>query len=255
VVTDNVLGRIQLLEEQNRVTSLATPTLCVADNEASRVFVGTETTILKSVEIAQNTTTGDNPITTTTVDPETDRQNVGTTLLITPRIHADRTATIRIVQEESRLGNVQTINFGDSESFQSQDVETRSVVTTVVAADGQICAVGGLIREEVANRDVGIPGLMNVPGVGSLFKTQSKSRARHELLVLIRPFILLAPGEAEPISKTMLTLLGELPATRNDIPALRNTEGGFKPLGQDLSEIPPQAIDAVERNATIWTTE
>jgi general secretion pathway protein D len=255
VVTDNVLGRIQLLEEQDRVVSLATPTLCVADNEASRVFVGTETTILKSVEIEQNTTTGDNPVTTTTVDPETDRQNVGTTLLITPRIHADRTATIRIVQEESRLGNVQTINFGDSESFQSQDVETRSVVTTVVAADGQICAVGGLIREEVANRNVGVPGLMDVPGVGSLFKTQSKSRERHELLVLIRPFILLAPGEAEPISKTMLTLLSELPAARNDIPALHNTEGGFKPLGQDLSVIPSQAIDSLSEKATIWTTE
>ncbi len=260
VVTNDVLARIQMLQDRNRLVSLATPNLCVADGEASRVFVGTETTVLKSVEIQQDTTGGNNPVVTRSVSPETDRQNVGTTLLITPRIHADRTTTIRLVQEDSQLGEIQTIVFGQDEqgndqSFQSQDVETRSVTTTVVASDGKISAIGGLIRESVHHRDVGVPGLMNAPVVGSAFKTTLKDRQRHELLVLIRPFVLLAPGEAEPVSKDLMQRLSEHPSAANDIPALRIGESAFMVVNENMYQAPKQAFDAVKHEAAVWPTE
>ncbi len=255
LVTDNVLARIQLLEDRNRLTRLATPTLCVADNEASRVFVGTETTILTSVEITQDTTTGDNPVTTTATNPETERKNVGTTLLITPRIHADRTATIRIVQEESTLGSIQTINYGQGESFQAQDVETSSVVTTIVAADGKISAIGGLIREQTGSRQTGTPGLMDMPLIGSLFKTKFASTERHELLVLIRPFILLAPGETEPVSRELMQRLSEHPSARDDIPAMRIGEGDFPVINDNLHHVPSEAIESLKNRASVWETE
>lgn len=216
VVTDDVMARLQWLEDNNRVIRLATPTLCVADNEASRIFVGTETTILESVSIQQDTTSGDNPVTTVSTDPETERINIGTTLLITPRIHADRTATIRIVQEESSLGSIQTISFGE-DSFRSQDVETSSVVTTIITSDGQISAIGGLIQEVNSERKSGIPGLMNLPLVGNLFKTTLKNKELHEILVLIRPSILLAPGEVESASNELFQRLNEHPVSSYDM--------------------------------------
>ena len=260
LVTDNVLARIQLLEERNRITRLATPTLCVADNEASRIFVGTETTILKSVEDITTVTGGVANTSQRSLNPETDRRNIGTTLIITPRIHADRTATIRIVQEDSRLGSLRTINFGqdalgNSRSFQSQDIETRSVVTTVLSSDGKISAIGGLIREEVQQKDTGIPGLMDTPWIGAIFKTSNKVRERHELLVLIRPFVLLAPGEAEPVTKKLLKRLSEHPSARDDIPAMRIGEGDFLLVNENLYNVPKRAIKAISDRAQIWSTE
>jgi general secretion pathway protein D len=260
VVTENVLSRIQWLQDRGRLVSLATPNLCVADGEASRVFVGTETTILKSVEVQQSTTGGDNPVVQQTVNPETDRQNLGTTLLITPRIHADRTTTIRLIQEESRLGTTQTIVYGQDEagsaqSFQSQDVDTRSVTTTVVASDGKICAIGGMIRESTEQRDVGIPGLMDLPVAGAVFRTSFKDRFRNELLVLIRPFVLLAPGEAEPVSQSLMQRLSEHPSAAGDIPPLRIGEGAFMVVNENMYQVPKQAFQAIKCETSVWATE
>lgn len=260
VVTNNVLARIQWLQDRGRLVSLATPNLCVADGEASRVFVGTETTILKSVEVQQSTTGGDNPVVQQTVNPETDRQNLGTTLLITPRIHADRTTTIRLIQEESRLGTTQTIVYGQDEagsaqSFQSQDVDTRSVTTTVVASDGKICAIGGMIRESIEQRDVGIPGLMDLPVAGAVFRTSFKDRSRNELLVLIRPFVLLAPGEAEPVSQSLIQRLSEHPSAAGDIPPLRIGEGAFMVVNENMYQVPKQAFQAIKCETSVWATE
>ena len=260
IVTDEVLARIQWLQDRGRLVSLATPNLCVADGEASRVFVGTETTILKSVEVQTNTTSGNNPVTTRSINPETDRQNLGTTLLITPRIHADRSTTVRLIQEESKLGQTQTIVYGQDEqgqnqSFQSQDVETSSVTTTVVASDGKICAIGGLIRESAEKRDVGVPGLMDAPVARAVFKTTFKNRERHELLVLIRPFVLLAPGETEPVSQDLIQRLSEHPSASGDIPALRIGESAFTVINENLYRVPKQAIKAVSYETSVWSTE
>ncbi len=95
VVSDEVLMRLQLLQDQNRLASLASPNLCVADGEVSRVFVGMETTVLTGLESETDVNTADGVISTyTSTDPETERRNVGTTLLITPRIHSQERVTI-----------------------------------------------------------------------------------------------------------------------------------------------------------------
>ncbi|MDR2756994.1 MAG: hypothetical protein LBC20_14955, partial [Planctomycetaceae bacterium] len=230
-VSDNILARIQAMQDSGRVVSLATPNLCVADNEASRIFIGKETTVLTAVSVSKSTTTGNNPVVDTSYDPEAERMNIGTTLLITPRIHADRTTTIRIVQEDSQVGETQEIIFGTDNSgsslgsrnmsFFSKDIDTRTVTTTVVAADGQVSAIGGLIREEVKHRDIGVPGLMKIPYLGMAFKTTFKNRERHELLILVRPFVLLAPGEGGQTTQCFLQRLSEHPSAHGIIPPLR----------------------------------
>ncbi|MDR1959660.1 MAG: hypothetical protein LBQ54_11570 [Planctomycetaceae bacterium] len=255
IVSNDVGARIQAMQDSGRVVSLATPNLCVADGEASRIFVGRETTVLTSVSVNTNTYTGTATTTETVYSPETERMNVGTTLLITPRIHADRTTTIRIVQEDSKVGDVQHINFGVTHSFESTDIETRTVATTVVASDGQISAIGGLIREEAEDRDVGVPGLMKIPYVGTVFKTSFKKRERHELLVLIRPFILLAPGEAGAVSDDMLKRLSEHPSAGGTIPPLRIGEGSFTIVNERIYDIPKDAFNAIKCQAVPWSTE
>ncbi|MDR3198289.1 MAG: hypothetical protein LBU34_10525 [Planctomycetaceae bacterium] len=263
-VSDNILARIQAMQDNGRVISLATPNLCVADNEASRIFIGKETTVLTAVSVSKSTTTGNNPVVDTSYDPEAERMNVGTTLLITPRIHADRTTTIRIVQEDSQIGDTQEIIFGTDTSgssiggrnmsFFSKDIDTRTVTTTVVAADGQVSAIGGLIREEVKHRDIGVPGLMKIPYVGMAFKTTFKNRERHELLILIRPFVLLAPGEGGKTTQCFLQRLSEHPSAHGIIPPLRIGEGSFNVVNERIYDVPKEAFRSIKHQAVPWST-
>ncbi|MDR1140995.1 MAG: hypothetical protein LBL62_04825 [Planctomycetaceae bacterium] len=263
-VSNNVLARIQAMQDSGRVVSLATPNLCVADNEASRIFIGKETTVLTAVSVSKSTTTGNNPVVDTSYDPEAERMNIGTTLLITPRIHADRTTTIRIVQEDSQVGETQEIVFGTDNSagafnsrnmsFFSKDIETRTVTTTVIAADGQVSAIGGLIREEVKHRDVGVPGLMKIPYVGMAFKTTFKNKERHELLILVRPFVLLAPGEAGQTTQYFLKRLSEHPSAHGIIPPLRIGEGSFNIVNERVYDVPKEAFQAIKHQAVPWST-
>jgi general secretion pathway protein D len=201
-VSDQVKARIQLLQDEQRVRSLATPSLLVADSEASRIFIGSEVTVLEKVEQEQSYVGEDNVTAVTTYEVTAPRKRIGTTLLVTPKIHADRTVTIRLLQEETELGSSRTIQYGKTgtDQFTSQDVEERSVTTTVVAKDGENIAIGGLIRKRRESQEIGVPGLMKIPYLGSLFKRNIRSETHKELLILIRPKVLLAPGEGEAAS-------------------------------------------------------
>jgi len=250
-ITDDLRARITLLEQQNRLTRLATPNLFVADNEASQVFVGSTTTILESVSTNTYTyTTGSNPYTTTTLTPTTSRVKIGSSLTIAPKIHADRTVTIRLLQENTAAGQLKTINYGTTNSFTSQDVEERTVVTTVQAKDGNLVAIGGLISEEISENTIGIPWLKDIPWVGNLFKSVTKTQSRHELMVLIRPFVLLAPGENENFSMDFLERVSKHPAATKDLPELGVGLREELPVGSHREEAQKAARERKVRSMT-----
>ena len=254
VASEHVLARLQMLEDENRLTGLATPNLCVADGEISRVFVGAETSVLTSINVFPGFIV-EGAATDNVTEPETERRNVGMTLLITPQIHSDRSVTIRIVQEDSQLGPIREIEYGVDGNFKSQDVETRSVITTVVAHDGEISAVGGLIREAQQMRDSGIPGLKDAPVIGGIFKAKTKTNARTELVVLLRPYILLAPGEGEKQTRSILDGASEHPGAHNGYVSLGIGRGEFPPRDLILPAPSDEELRMLEEEAASWETE
>ncbi len=210
-ITDRVNARIRLLQKEGRLTTLATPMLLVADNEASRVFIGTQRQFVEDVEAGRNIGTPEEPIFSEPT-PKLATQSIGNTLVITPKIHADRTVTIRLLQEDSQLGVARPVSYGGL-SFDLEDVQQSSIVTTVVARDGNLLAIGGLISEETGETVKGVPVLMHVPLLGNLFKHKTATKTRNELIVLIRPTVLLAPGEEGPASRDLLRRLSRHPAS------------------------------------------
>ena len=209
-IGNNFSARMQLLESKNRVTQLATPILLTANNEVSRVFVGEERPINRSFSASQVITTGNNTY-NTGAGTDIEFVPVGTALLITPSINADRTVTLRIVQEHSTV-NVKgaTILVPDGTGFQQQQVDvvqSREISGTFVAKDRMHVAVGGLIGENVHNNSSGIPGLSSIPILGQLFRRDDKGRTRSELVVIIRPYILNTPAEAESVSRELVKQL------------------------------------------------
>lgn len=204
-VSDNFRLRMQLLQNRNRVTSLASPILLVANNEVSRVFIGQEYPIVTNVSSQTNVTQGvisSTPNTSFTLEP------VGTTLLVTPSINADRTVTLRLVQESSSVitggATIPVINSNGTVTNQPIDVVSSQTVSgTLVAKDGLSLALGGLITESVTDQREEVPVLGQIPGLGILFRRQVTGRTRSEVIVVIRPFILSTPSESEATARAI----------------------------------------------------
>ena len=101
-VSDNFRARIQLLENDNRVTELATPLLLTANNEVSHIFIGQYIPIV--IGFSQSgAITGGNTTTAVQPTPQTSYTSVGQGLLITPNINADRSVMLRVSQQNSSV--------------------------------------------------------------------------------------------------------------------------------------------------------
>ena len=210
-VSDTFQARLQLLEKENRVTEVATPILLTTNQEVSRVFIGDERPIVNGYEesTASTTATGNsNVINQTIIVPQTEVRNLGTTLLLTPNINADRTVSLRILIEQSTLSPVQaTIPVEVGGTLVDADidvVQTKTFSGTIIARDGSSIAVGGLIEDKAADIESKVPVLGDIPGLGFFFRETSKVRKRTELVVIIRPYITTTPTETARFSREFI---------------------------------------------------
>lgn len=232
-VSASFRARMQLLEDKNRVTVLSTPLLLTANNEVSRLFVGREVPLNRSF-------TGPQPIPNTAVDnlnvpnnvnygagsTEIEFRPVGTTLLITPNINADRTVTLRILQEMSEVRERDArvfvpTNTGFNEVLLDV-VESRNVSGTVVAKDALTVAIGGLISEQASDNRQAVPVVGRIPVLGFFFRRQETGREKRELVILIRPYVFNAPCDASAISQDVLQELSIHPTTLDGDPSLHS---------------------------------
>ena len=227
-VSESFRLRMQLLEDKNRVTELATPLLLTANSEVSRLFVGEERPIVRNIssQVVVNTNN-------TTVAPSTtiEFRPVGTTLLLTPTINADRTVTLRLLQENSRIvangANIPVVTSDGNIVSQPVDVvATRTLSGTIVAKDGLMLAVGGLIEEQVTDIRSEVPILGKMPGLGFFFRRQETGRSRNELIIMIRPHVLNTPAESEAMSKDLVQSLSIHPNANDPGGTLKNYDAG-----------------------------
>jgi len=214
-VNNSFRARMQLLEDDNRVTVLNTPLLLTANNEVSRIFIGDTIPFTVGFNSPQVITGGNNN-TTIAGTPITELRDVGQSLLITPSINADRTVTLRVVQENARRvingGRIPVLNTNGVITNQEVDTVNRSTVSgTVVAKDGLAVALGGLIEDEVNDSREQVPGIGKLPVLGFFFRRQDTGRLRRELLVMIRPYVFNTPSESASISQELLQQLSVHP--------------------------------------------
>ncbi len=211
----NVRARMSLLETKNRLTAIASPVLLTANNEVSKVFVGEEVPITRGFNSGSTVAGAATVVQSST--PDIEFRPVGTTLLLTPNINADRTVTLRLVQENSstKKGGA-SIPVPTASGFLNQPVDTvqsRTVSGTFIAMHEQAVVIGGLIEELESVDRSGIPFLGDIPVLGALFRHDAKTKSRSELVVIIRPFIINTPREAEGISQRLSRDLSLNPKT------------------------------------------
>ena len=206
---EHVRVRLQMLATEDRLAVLATPMILCANDEVSRLFVGEERPLVRNFELQTTTTNG---VIQTQVVPSVDLRDVGTTLRVLPRINADRTVTLTLLQDVSSVSPggaslpVPGPN-GGIQSYPIDTVQTSNLEGTVVARDGMTLAVGGLISKQHVDRRVGIPYLMDIPLIGWLFGDTQRSEERRELVLLITPHVLLTPEEGRARSAARMRAL------------------------------------------------
>lgn len=191
--TGNFSAMLNLLEEQGKVHVLSSPRVATLNNQKAVLKVGTDDFFV--TEISTNSTTNSSG-TGQNVTPKITFQPFfsGIALDVTPQIDDDNLITLHIHPMISKVTAVsQTINLGTTIGtfvvpLASSDVSEMDSV--VRAQDGQMIALGGLIKQSTSNTDEQVPGLGALPLVGNLFKQKSHEVERRELVILLKPTVI-----------------------------------------------------------------
>jgi general secretion pathway protein D len=216
-VSNSFRARLQLLTTKNRVTQLAAPMLLSVNNEVTRLFIGENRPIITGVSLNNNINLSVNQ---SSLTPQIQFVPVGTTLLITPNINADRTVTLRLLQDNSTIEpNAATIPVptasGGIVSYPVDVVSSQLLSGTLVAKDGLTMAVGGLITENITHNTSSVPVLGDLPLLGYFFRRENTGRSRQELIILIQPHVLNTPAESEAAGRKLLKELSIHPLAAN----------------------------------------
>ncbi|MFY8085267.1 MAG: type II secretion system secretin GspD [Rubrivivax sp.] len=167
------------LQSQTSTNIISTPNLVTLDNEEAKFVVGSNVPFVTG----QFTNTGTavaNPFQTI------ERKDVGITLRIKPQIGEAGTVRMTIFQESSSVSDKVapgTTNAGPS-------TNKRQIETNVVVDDGGIIVLGGLIEDRFVENKAKVPLLGDIPGVGALFRSDSRTKNRTNLMVFLRPVVL-----------------------------------------------------------------
>ena len=172
---------------------LSTPNLITLDNEEARIVVGQNVPIVTGQYAQTGTNTSVTPFQTIS------RQDVGLTLRVRPQISDNGVVKMQIYQEVSSIYNQ---NFSSGIILNKRNIESN-----VLVDDGSIIVLGGLIEDSYSDGSSGVPFLQSIPIIGALFRSDSKSRAKTNLLVFIRPYILRDQDDNENITSNRLELM------------------------------------------------
>ncbi|MFY8273797.1 type II secretion system secretin GspD [Pseudoalteromonas sp. SSDWG2] len=163
---------VQAVANDTNSNILATPSITTMDNEEASMIVGQEVPIITGSSTGSN---NDNPFQTV------DRQEVGIKLKVTPQINDGSAVQLTIEQEVSNVAGSTAVDIS---------INKRAITTTVLADDGGMVVLGGLIDEDVQESVSKVPLLGDIPVLGHLFKSTSTAKRKRNLIVFIRPTIL-----------------------------------------------------------------
>ncbi len=169
---------LNALQSQGNANILSTPSVIALDNEEAFITVGQQVPFVTGSYTNTGSSNGvANPFQTI------QRENVGVTLQVTPQINEGDSVVMDIVQEVSSISQ---------QVLSASDVITneRKIETKVMAQDGDIVVLGGLVKDDIQDSRQGVPVLSGIPVIGRLFRNDVVSVTKSNFLVFIRSTII-----------------------------------------------------------------
>ena len=177
---------------------LSTPNLLTLDNEEAKIVIGQNVPFVTGTYANSGSNSSGN-----TVNPfqTIERKDVGLTLKVRPQISENGTVRLSISQEVS---SVQASTVG---AANGPTTNKRSIDTNVLVNDGSIVVLGGLLQDEYAGNEEKVPGLGDIPILGALFRSETRSRKKTNLMVFIRPVVMRDASSADALTMDRYDLM------------------------------------------------
>jgi general secretion pathway protein D len=169
---------LQALSTDTNTNVLSTPSLLTLDNQEAEIVVG------QNVPFVTGQFTNTGAITGATNPFQTiQREDIGIKLKVKPQINEGNAIKLEIEQEVSSIS---------PSSSAATDLVTnkRTIKTTVIVEDGSMVILGGLMDEDLQQTEQKVPGLGDLPVIGSLFRSQQMKKVKRNLMVFLHPIIL-----------------------------------------------------------------
>ena len=195
---------------------LSTPEIVALDNEEAKIVVGQNVPFITGSYTSTGTGTGaTNPFQTI------ERKDVGLTLRIKSQVGEGGTVRMTIYQENSSVSQSTTSGLITDKS---------SIETSVLVDDGSTLVLGGLMKDEYTDDSSSVPLLAQIPLIGNLFRSTTRSHTKSNLMVFLRPTVI-----RDQLASDRITL--------NRYDAIRATQSTVQPNGQDwllpIDGVPP----------------
>jgi general secretion pathway protein D len=195
---------LQALAQSSRANLLSTPSITTLDNEPAEIVVG------QNVPFRTGTfaTDGDgvNPFTTI------EREDVGITLRVLPRVSQGDVVQLEVSQEVSSL-------VGAVAGAADLVTNRRLIQTTVLADNGGTIVLGGLITDDRQSQEIQVPGLGDIPLLGRLFSSNTEGGTKRTLFVFLRPTILRTRSDIGQVSANRFQRLRSIEVQPQGLPA------------------------------------
>jgi general secretion pathway protein D len=191
---------INALHAVTDVKVLSNPSLVVIDNQVATLIVGDDVPIQTGTANVLNSATS----TSNTVFNSIDYRSTGIILRVSPRISVNGNVRLDIEQEISQVVNSTN---SSTTANPTPTISQRKVKSSVSVASGQTVLLAGLIQEQQERDRNGIPGLDQIPKLGDLFSNTTKTTARTELIIFIRPQIIRDSVDAHFVAEELRTKL------------------------------------------------
>jgi len=177
-ISDTVDAYVTALETTNRFKVISRPSVFALNNKKATITSGQLVPVPEqSITAAGNN--GNGTVTTTV-----DFKDVVLKLEVVPLINPNGEVTLTIAQVNDNIVGTQRVEPNDIPI-----ISTQQVITTVTVQDGHTVVLGGLISEQDKKDTGGVPGISRIPVLGSLFKNNTKSKSRSELIIFIQPHV------------------------------------------------------------------
>ncbi len=190
-ISGNTLFSVILnaIENDDDSNILSTPFVTTLDNEEASFIVGQQIPITTGESLGSDNL---NPFRTF------ERIDVGIKLTVLPQISEGDVIRMKITSEVSSIAGAITSIANDFIT------NKREIDTTVLANDGEIIVLGGLIQDDEQLNISKVPILGDLPVVGNAFRSKGKSRIKTNLMVFLRPTIIRNQADAEPLTRRRL---------------------------------------------------
>ena len=192
----NIGALARALESKADTNVLSTPNLLTLDNEEAEIIVGQNVPFVTGRSSTQGGVA--NPFQTI------ERKDIGLKLRVKPQISDGGMVRLKLYQEISSLAR--------NPGVQGADLITnkRSIKTTVLARDGQMIVLGGLMRDDNTAGVQRVPCIGAIPILGEPFKFTENQHRKTNLMVFLRPHILRAAADSEGLTRERYERLREL---------------------------------------------